>query len=34
MMNMTEIFYTDSNIFIFPVIYDNEKACKAEIFYQ
>ena len=29
MMNMTEIFYTDSNIFIFPVIYNNEQAYKA-----
>ncbi len=23
---MTEIFYIDSNIFIFPAIYENEKA--------
>ena len=29
MMNMTETFYIDSNIFIFPAIYDNEQACKA-----
>ena len=26
---MTETFYIDSNIFIFPAIYDNEQACKA-----
>ena len=26
---MTETFYIDSNIFIFPVIYDNEQASKA-----
>ena len=26
MRSMTEIFYIDSNIFIFPVIYENEKA--------
>ena len=29
MINMTETFYIDSNIFIFPVIYDNEQASKA-----
>ena len=29
MMNMTETFYIDSNIFIFPVIYNNEQAYKA-----
>lgn len=28
-MNMIETFYIDSNIFIFPVIYDNDQACKA-----
>ena len=26
---MEEIFYIDSNVFIFPVIYDNEKAVRA-----
>jgi predicted nucleic acid-binding protein len=26
---MAETFYTDSNIFIFPVIYNNKKPCKA-----
>ncbi|SMD31427.1 type II toxin-antitoxin system VapC family toxin [Picrophilus oshimae] len=26
---MAETFYIDSNVFIFPVIYDNEKAIKA-----
>ncbi len=26
---MTETFYIDSNIFIFPVIYDNEQSFKA-----
>jgi hypothetical protein len=26
MMSITEIFYTDSNIFIFQVIYENEKT--------
>ena len=26
MRSMTEIFYIDSNIFIFPVIYENGKA--------
>jgi|UPI000326AF8C hypothetical protein len=26
MGSMTEIFYIDSNIFIFPAIYENEKA--------
>ena len=26
MRSMTEIFYIDSNIFISPVIYENEKA--------
>ncbi len=29
MKNMAETFYIDSNIFIFPVIYDNEKAIKS-----
>ena len=29
MKNMEEIFYIDSNVFIFPVIYDNVKTVRA-----